>query len=135
VDATTGARRAMRTTTGYTFRSARGITERRFRIEVSTGAVSPLQLANVRLERVGSGYHVTYSMTKDADVAARLISPSGKVITSLPVTRSRAGLNSMIFEARDSLGRVSARGVYLLELTAQSVEGEQVKALKSVPVR
>ena len=41
----------------------------------------------------------------------------------------------MLFEAKDSLGRQTARGVYLFELIAQNDEGEQVKAVKSVVVR
>jgi hypothetical protein len=136
VDVGTGARRAMRTTTGYTFRSnSQGPTERLFRIEVSMNDNSALRLMDVRLSRVGGSYRVTYSLTKDADVSARMINAAGKVITSLPVTRTRSGLNSIVFEARDAMGRVPPRGVYLFELSAQTEEGEQVRGIKSVAVR
>jgi hypothetical protein len=136
VDLTTGRRLAMRTTAGYTFRSeSEGETVRSLRIDVQTGNVGALQMGEIRLSRAGAGYQVLYSLTKPAQVSARLIAPSGKVVTTVPGVAARTGLNTMLFEARDGLGRVSARGVYLLELIAHSDEGEQVRAVRSVAVR
>lgn len=135
VDAASGARRRMRTTTGYVFHADRGTTQRSFRIEIGANDGTNLQRANVQLSRVGPGYQVAYSLTKESEVKGRLINPAGKIINSVPVTRGRAGFNSLTFDAKDSLGQQSARGVYLFELVAQNEEGEQVKAIKSVVVK
>ena len=136
VDPAIGVRRAMRTTTGYSFRSERaGLTTRRLRIEIGSASEGRLGLNHLSLSRIGSGFHLAYTLTHDAEVGGRLLNPAGKIIANVPTARSRAGLNSVAFEARDALGRIAPRGVYLFELTAANDEGEQVKAVKSVVVK
>jgi len=135
VDLATGTRRSMRATAGYSFRAqSTGATARRFRIEV-TAAAGALSLNNLALSRVGNGYRLSYSLTRPAMVAGRLINPAGKVLKSLPATTAGVGLNSVTFAAADAQGRTAARGVYLFELVAQDEEGNQAKALQSLVVK
>lgn len=134
VDLTTGARRSMRAAPGYSFRSDRSAAPRRFRIEVGATDDNRMTVSNVSLSRVGPGYRVAYSLTREAEVTARLLNAAGKVVATVTPTRARAGLNSLQIEAKDALGRQSPHGVYLLELVAQTDEGDQVKAVKSLNV-
>jgi hypothetical protein len=129
----------MNTTSAYRFRAGDGELTRRFRIEVSADQSHRLAMQNVQVRamRTGSGQamHVLFSLSRSAEVSVRLVNPAGKVINQVPARMSSAGLNNVVFDARDRLGRAPARGVYLVEILARADDGEQVKALKSQVLR
>lgn len=138
VDLATGARQFMNTTGSYRFRSG-GSGTRRFRIEVSADTGARLMLQNVQAQalrsQAGSALHVAYSLSRDAQVSVRLLNPAGKLVNQMPLQLARTGLNNIVIEARDSAGRVPARGVYLVELTARADDGDEVHALKSTVIK
>ena len=137
VDTATGKRVYMRTVSAYAFR-ADGRAPRRFEIlaEPRTGAslrISGITAAPTR----GGALEIVYSLSQPADVSVRVLSPSGRQVGGAPPTRqaSRAGLNRLSWRAVDDDGRALPRGLYMIEIAAQSESGQATKALATLALR
>jgi len=136
VDEATGARRYMRTTTGYSLRTGAAGEERRFRIEVDPSPDPSRLLSQLTVTPSGPGLHFAVVLSKDARLNLRVLSPAGKVIaTPASNVTGRSGLNSVTWNARTATGASPARGLYLLELTATTDEGEEVRMVKALPLK
>jgi hypothetical protein len=136
VDETTGARRYMRTTTGYTFRTGASGEDRRFRIEVDATEESRLRAQLDVLSNQSGAARFSLVLNKPATVSARMLTPSGKVagvVASGLV--GRQGLNSLTWNGRNAAGSALPRGVYLLDVTVVDDDGQEVRAVRSVTVR
>jgi len=127
----------MRTVSAYAFR-ADGRAPRRFEIlaEPRTGAslrISGITAAPTR----GGALEIVYSLSQPADVSVRVLSPSGRQVGGAPPTRqaSRAGLNRLSWRAVDDDGRALPRGLYMIEIAAQSESGQATKALATLALR
>jgi len=135
VDETTGARRYMRTTSSYAFHTSATNEERHFRIEVEPATTTRLASElTVHQSGLKDGVRFAVTLAKPAMLTTRVVSPAGKMIATQTVA-GRTGLNSLAWNGRTSAGASLPRGVYLLEVTATTDEGEQVKALKSLPLK
>ncbi len=135
VDTETGIRRAMRTATAYTFRSAAsGITIRRFRVELDS-VNSALKLSNLAVTGSSGRYNVSFLLNRTANVTTRIISPSGKVVRTVSAVGARAGLNAILWDGKTEQGTTLPRGVYLVDLTASEDDGAQVRVVRSATLR
>ncbi len=136
VDPATGQRLAMRTATAYTFRAnSSGPTSRQLRIELTPATEGGIRFSSVHAQNLGSGVQLSYVLSKEAQVAVRVLSPAGKVIRTLPATAARAGLNSLVWDGKAQGALALPRGVYLLDLVARDDEGEETRALRSVVMK
>ena len=136
-DLTTGEKRALRTTSGYTFRSsAEGETVRRFRVELypTTDGGLKVNHLNVNLQN-GLGAHVSFTLNRPARVQMTVLNPTGKAVRVLPPLEGRVGLNALTWDSKSQTGASLARGLYLLLLRAMDEEGQQVQATRSIVVR
>ena len=73
----------------------------------------------------------TFDLSSDALVDAQIVSPSGRALRD--VARSRAlaaGTNSLNWDGRSSLGANLPAGVYLVQITATTEEGQSVRAVR-----
>ncbi len=136
VDEATGTRRYMRTTSTYTFRSEpQGITQRTFRIEIAPVRSSGPLLSRLSAQADGGGnWRVLFSLGQEAQVQWRVLSPTGKVIFK-NATVGKQGLNVLLWDSRSQRGTVVPRGVYVMQVVAESADGQVVQAAQTVTVR
>lgn len=140
VDLTTGERRAMRTTTGYTFRSnPEGITQRRFTIELYPAAEGGIRISNLSITRPGrsalGGARITYLLSRPGDVEVRVLNSSGRLVRRLGPGSASAGLNSAVWDGRGNRGEFVPRGVYLIQVSVRDEEGQAFQAVRTLTVR
>ncbi|MDW8368312.1 MAG: hypothetical protein RMK49_20910, partial [Abditibacteriales bacterium] len=76
-----------------------------------------------------------YTLTQPAQVVARVLSPTGKVVAVIGPAAARQGLNSLVIPKRSPTGGAWGRGVYFLELTARTEDGVEVKAARPISVK
>lgn len=138
IDETTGARRYMRTTAGYTFRTGASAEERRFRVEV-VSSPAPDKLVS-RLDILSSsaltGARFSLMLSRSAIVDARIVTSSGKVAAVIARNvQGTTGANALAWNGKNSLGLTLPRGAYLVEVTATDDEGQQVKIVRSTVLR
>ena len=136
VDEATGARRYMRTTSTYTFRSEpQGITQRTFRIEVTPARSGAPLLSRLSAQADGAGnWRVLFSLGQEAHVQWRVLSPTGKVIFK-NATVGKQGLNVLSWDSKSQRGTIVPRGVYVMQVVAEAADGQVVQAAQMVTVR
>jgi hypothetical protein len=136
-DLTTGEKRALRTSSGYTFRSnAEGETVRRLRVELYPANEGGLKVNHLNVNHQNDlGAHVSFALNQPARVQMTVLSPTGKAVRTLPPIEAKTGLNALTWDGKSQTGASLARGPYLLLLRAMDEEGQQVQATRSVVVR
>lgn len=139
VDLTSGEVRSLRTATSYTFPAqARGVTRRRFRLELYPAYEGALRVSAMtvapQLGRGGPGVNITFVISAEADVRLTVRNAAGRVVQTSPIRRSRAGSNTLIWNGRMTTGQPVPRGLYLFELTARDSTGRAVKAVRAAMI-
>lgn len=141
IDTVTGGRRAMRTTSFYTFRSnPDSDTFRRFEIELFPASEGGIRISGVNVSNAsgrtpGAGIRVSYALSHAANVQARILTATGRVVRVLGPAPAPSGINLMTWDLRNRTGGIVPRGIYLIELRAEDDEGQAFKAIRSVQVR
>jgi uncharacterized repeat protein (TIGR01451 family) len=136
IDETTGARRYMRTTSGYTFRSGAAGEERKFRIEVDTTPATGRLLNHLSVVNNGQGAHFSFVLSQPATVNARIITPTGKVAAVVARgMEGKQGLNALTWNGKASSGAALARGIYIIEVVAVTEEGQEMKDVRTFALR
>ena len=138
IDETTGTRRYMRTTSGYTYHTGAAAEERRFRIEVDSSP-TPDKLVS-RLDILSSsaltGACFSLMLSRSAIVDARIVTSSGKVAAVIARNvQGTTGANALAWNGKNSLGLTLPHGAYLVEVTATDDDGQQVKIVRSTVLR
>jgi len=136
-DVATGTSRDMRRTSGYTFQAAATST-REFTIQAQAGTASRAIIGNVVVSQ-GKGldrsapFTISYTLSSDATTTVRILGAGGKEIYT--ATRGRAdvvGENTATWALRDNANRAVAPGIYRVEITAETSDGQRVR--KIIPV-
>jgi hypothetical protein len=137
VDLATGEKRAMRTSSGYLFRSnADGETVRRFRVELYPASEGGLRVQHLNVVAQGSlGAHVSFALSQPARVQMTILSPTGKAVRILPPMEAKVGLNALTWDGKSQAGASLACGPYLVLLRAVDEEGQEVQATRSMMMR
>lgn len=136
IDPATNERRDLRATSGYTFTMSEPGT-REFIFEVDqAGAARPV-IGNVVVStpsrEAGAPITVTYALSAEALVTARVLNSSGTEVFTLTRGRSdTAGENTVTWNLRDNANRAVAPGTYQVEIIAETPNGERVR--RTVPV-
>lgn len=139
VDTQTGQARDMRTNTGYTF----SVTEpgvRRFEIILESGGVASRPvIGNVMVSSQGRDGNapitIQYSLNTSAEVTVRILSLSGQPIATLARGQSaEPGVSMVSWSKRTDSGRAVAPGNYIVEIVAESSEGQRVRVTRPVIV-
>ncbi|MCS6859999.1 MAG: S8 family serine peptidase [Abditibacteriales bacterium] len=134
VDVETGKRYYMRTQSGLTL-PVHGAVPRRFKLIASTDVSGRrlLSALNATGGRSSGPLLVSFVLGSEAHVTLEVLSPTGKVISRpLGATRRSAGLNTLAWDGKDPMGRVTPRGVYLLRVTAIDDEGRTMSLTQPV---
>ncbi|MES1227210.1 MAG: FlgD immunoglobulin-like domain containing protein, partial [Armatimonadota bacterium] len=137
-DTATGTTRDMRRTSGYTF-DAMASSTRSFTIEATQGTVAKATIGNVVISQAGKSrdknapFTISYTLSASATTTVRILGAGGREIYT--ATRGRAdvaGENTATWALRDNANRAVAPGIYRVEITAETADGERVR--KIVPV-
>lgn len=139
VDSQAGQARDMRTTSGYTFSMAEpGV--RRFEIILESGGVASRPvIGNVLVSSAGRGVNsaitIQYSLNTSAEVTVRILSLGGQPIATLARGQaSEAGVSTVSWSKRTDSGRAVAPGNYIVEIVAESGDGQRVRVTRPVIV-
>ncbi len=127
----------MRTNGTYTFRSSENMTPRTFTITVQPEAVGRLVIGAVRVagnSRGGGGYSIQYSLNVAADVSIRILRTDGRLVADLESASRSAGSNAVVWDGRDERGVSVAPGVYMVQITAETAEGERARTTTPITV-
>ena len=140
VDTTNGSRIIMNTSASYTFTTAQNEITRQFQIVAEPRTASHLFIRNIAVDRplVGPGRAaatavIHYELSTDAQTTVN-IRLNGAVIRHLNATgrAASAGVNQVVWDMRDDKGIGMPGGVYTLEISAQTTEGERTRSLLPV---
>lgn len=137
-DVATGTSRDMRRTSGYSFQAAANST-REFTIQAQPGTASKAIIGNVVVAQPGRGrdksapFTISYTLSADATTTVRILGAGGReVFTATRGRADAAGENTAQWALRDNANRAVAPGVYRVEITAETTDGQRVR--KIVPV-
>ncbi|MER3466269.1 MAG: hypothetical protein C4340_03750, partial [Armatimonadota bacterium] len=84
---------------------------------------------------VNSPVTIQYSVSTSANVTVRILSPAGReVYTALRGRSEDAGTNSVVWNKRDNNGRAVAPGSYIVEILAETLEGQRARVTRPVIV-
>lgn len=137
VDEETGAKRFMRTSSGYQFRLGTGKQSRRFKVETVPAGQGVLRITGLTTSGGRSGSRtISCNLSSSANVDVVLKSSAGsRVIRKVAVGATRgAGLNSFVWDCRGEDGAPAPAGLYLCEVRATGDDGQVVKAVTVLTV-
>ena len=123
----------MNASSTYSFVADAQLTPRTFTITVAPDAAGRLVVGGVRVVSGGrgaEGYTLQYSLSTDANVTVRVLSTSGQLVSQL----DSAGANSVVWNGRNARGVVVAPGVYMVEITAETLAGDRVRVTTPVTI-
>jgi hypothetical protein len=131
IDLQTGARRYLRTTGSYTFRSPQGGVSR-FRIEMASSA-GLLRIANVQVSGGrGNQRTITFTLTGEAHVEVNVLAGGKRVRQLLTGAGRSAGVQQVSWDGRDQQGITLPPGTYTVEIRAVSEDGQVARAATTI---
>lgn len=137
VDQSTGTRTFMNTTSSYAFTPAKGELTRQFQIIAEPRSAGGLFIRNVVVDRppvvgtrAAASAVIHYELSADAQTTV-VIRMGGTVIRHLAASgrAAQAGVNELVWDLRNDRGIGMGTGVYSLEITAQTTEGERTRSI------
>jgi hypothetical protein len=136
VDTVTGRRLSMNAVSSYRFSADESGGHRLFKIIAVGDTAAKLVVTGVHVSsfngRGGSSYTIHYTLSKDAQVSVTVLSPTGKQIAVLGAGSRSIGANQAVWNGRDQAGISQPPGVYLAQITATGVSGEQVRVISPI---
>lgn len=137
-DPQSGQTRDLRTNSAYTFVMGEP-GERTFVVTVEPGTTARPVIGGVQIvsdsRDVNSAVTIQYSISTNAQVTVRILNPNGdEVYTALRGRSSDAGTNSVVWNKRDNNGRAVAPGNYIVEILAETADGERARVTRPVIV-
>ena len=135
VDVAAGKRIYARTTPGYSYNSGQG-GPREFRLEIGPGGQGALVIAAAGATANRAGAAVTYTLSREACVAASVINISGHTVRVLCSGKvAAAGINTQSWDLRNAAGALVPAGRYMVRIQATAGNGQRVSALAPVAVQ
>ncbi|MEW5884201.1 MAG: FlgD immunoglobulin-like domain containing protein [Armatimonadota bacterium] len=137
-DLQTGQTRDLRGASAHTFTLGEA-GERTFLISVEPGTSARPVIGGVQIvsdsRDVNSPVTIQYSVSTSANVTVRILSPAGReVYTALRGRSEDAGTNSVVWNKRDNNGRAVAPGNYIVEILAETLDGQRARVTRPVIV-
>ena len=84
---------------------------------------------------VGTGAQISFSLSSDASVQARVLNIAGRPVKTICTAREcEAGANTLLWNAQSDQGLVVPNGTYLVEVTARAEGGGEARALARVRI-
>ncbi len=136
-DMATGRTVSMQTNGSYRFTADEQMTPRSFTVTVLPDAVGRLVVSGVRIaggSRAGGQFTINYSVNVESTVSLRIVGAGGKVIADLGSASRSPGTQSVTWNGRDSRGAAVAPGVYMLQITAETTDGQRARTTSPITV-
>ncbi len=138
LDKETNISRDMRMSAGYTFTMGEAGT-RSFEIIIEPGTAARAVIGNVMVTSAGrdqnSNVTIQYGLSTGANVSVRILGSNGKEVYAVSRGRAEnAGVNTATWTKRDSAGRAVAPGNYVIEIVAETSDGQRVRVTKPVVI-
>lgn len=136
-DEATGRTITMQPNGTYTFNSGASGADRRFTVIVQPESSGRIVIGGVRISggsRSGGSFAINYNLSSDANVNIQILSTTGKMVAQLESRSRSAGSNSVSWNGRDSRGVAVAPGVYMVQITAETPDGERARTTTPVTV-
>ena len=135
VDEDAGTSIYARTMSGYTYRSAGAQSTRNFRLVVSPRDVGSLAITMTTASARSGSMVMTYSISKNARVTARVLNIAGRPVRTLCADRmTTAGVQTLNWELNNDAGARVPAGMYLLQVEAVAENGQQARAITQLNV-
>jgi len=140
IDHTTGQRRALRTTSSYTFRSnSSGLTQRRFTIELYPAVEGGIRISNLSViggSRANAAKaRLSYTLSRGGEVEISILNLNGRLVRHLGVTQAKSGINIAVWDGRSNQGALVPRGTYLIQVIVRDEEGQTFRAVRTVTIQ
>lgn len=132
-DLETGQQQSLRTTAAYRFVSRGGTRALRLVAERRHGGMLQLSALTVTAGR-GRGYGIGYVLSSAAEVQVTIRGLSGSVVRQLGAVAAGAGRGELYYDGRAADGSPLPNGIYQLEVTAQTADGELTRQLRTIRV-
>ncbi len=132
-DRDTGAATSLRTGAGYRFTASDAPRRLMLRVERSDAT---LALSGVTARQAARGAAVTFTLSTPAEIAAEVLNIAGCPVRHLVSGRQgTAGVQMLTWDLRSDAGSPVPAGRYIVRVTAQSDEGETVRAIAPVSIQ
>lgn len=130
-DLATGRRVYMRTTSGYRFTATGG--ERQFRITATSGEAGPAAVSALSATAEAGRVSLCYTLAADAAVTVEIRNLSGVLIRRLVAAVPQgAGVQTLTWNGRGNSGSAVPSGRYLINVRAETPEGQVAQAVTGV---
>lgn len=135
LDQATGRSQYIRTTSSYRLNSGDG-SPRRLTVIADSSPSARLMITNMIVGPTrGSSMSFSYNLSTDAQITAEIVGASGRCVRLIDEGRvTRSGINTLAWDGRDNDGRAAPAGVYILQISAVTEEGEMTKGIRPVLV-
>ncbi|HWP31012.1 MAG TPA: S8 family serine peptidase [Fimbriimonadales bacterium] len=134
-DEATEKTQIVRNGTTFQFRADEKLTPRKFTITAVPETPGKLLISGTRVSGgARSSYTIQYTLTTDANVQVRILATNGKYIADLESRSRSAGTATVVWNGRDSRGIAVPPGVYIVQILAETPEGERARVTTPVTV-
>ncbi len=134
VDVAAGKRIYARTTPSYVYSSGQG-GAREFRLEVQPRKTAGLSLRTAGAQVRANLAAVTYVLSADAEISARVINLGGRPIRTLAQGKAvAAGTNALNWNLLSDAQTRVPNGPYVIQIEAVSPDGQRVNVVQSILV-
>lgn len=124
-----GSRTYMGTTSSYKVEGQRVL-----RIEAVEGR-GKVMITGLRVLPQRGGVNIAFSLSAEATVGLKIITPSGANLRVLPQRVLKDGANSIFWDGRDEKGNPLPSGIYIAEVVARGTDGEFSRAIQMFTLR
>lgn len=134
-DLATGKRLSMNSRAGYRYEAEAG--KRLVRVELDPRGTRSLNIVSLSAQPGrgrGQAMPVLLTLSAPADITVTVRGAGGRLVRQW-TEAGEEGQNSLAWDGRDADGRPLPSGLYQLEVTAQSDEGEVARAVRTVAIR
>ncbi len=136
-DTVTGRSITMQKNGAYTFKSDEAMSTRQLVVTSVPDTAGRLVIGTVRVagnSRGNGSFSINYNLSSDANVTVEVLSSNGKKIADLDSRSRSAGTNSASWNGRDMKGVAVAPGVYMIQITAETTNGERARTTTPITV-
>lgn len=136
-DTVTGRSVAMQKNGAYTFKSDESMSTRQLVVTAVPDTAGRLVIGAVRVagnSRGGGNFSINYNLSSDANVTIQILGSNGKKVADLESRSRSAGTNTASWSGRDMKGVAVAPGVYMIQITAETTNGERARTTTPITV-
>jgi len=128
VDNSNNTRTNLRTASSYVTSGGRGV--RNLTLELTRETAQRMLVSDIAVNTTRAiAPSISFNLGADGQVSVAILKANGDAVRTV-VTRSvKAGVNNVVWDTRDNLGRSVVPGVYLVQVKATGTNGDTARAV------